>query len=384
MAETAAQDGTLTHGKAVADAEAPATESRAVALLRALNDVDLLSYARRPRRPEPSVGAFHVIASLLGLALGVAMLSVPLMSDMSLLSLDSKAVSRAVASVREMGESERWQRLDAARRRNAAMAGWEDWSGIDDNAGKAGAGGSTATDIAAVGDAAGDEGTGWQDEAADASDPLDVGGGVIGTVTLPNGRAIVMGERSCNGRGLPSLMRRERWSSLPVGGDGTACVLVADTDGPGAWILADEMSSVSRGDALVLGVLGDSYSYSVGDVWHGGEGLLLERARQLGDGDSLAVLFGDGEDWSLIVAGRIRYDGAGGDPGMWNPSLARDLTQAALSWTVGAFAALTFGCLLAAPRIEERLRRRRDERQGRRHERHSTSRRVHSRERSRG
>lgn len=265
-------------------------------------------YAMRESRLPRAVGIPHLVVIAFGIILGLWFLSWPFVMQMEVERRDESIVNVVISASQAMSQEEHDMRLAAAQMRNASISGWIGWPASVDNADKGGKRWDQSADIptpdGGVLDIPEDQRT------FDMQSPLDVGNGLIGWLCLPTGRRIPISDDSMRCPNLQNAMKLERWSSLPVGGYGSLCVLTLGNDDT-SFIVEDDLLRAVKGSRFVMGVLGDMYAYEVSSVSSGSQSEMIgQLSKQRNSGDSLVILVGKDTSGmlSVITANRVRQD----------------------------------------------------------------------------
>lgn len=263
-----------------------------------------------PYRHMPLIGMPHVLVLMLGMILGVLLVSWPFIMQSDIVRADAEVAEEIDSETERMTQEEHDMRLLSAQRSNALVSGWGNWPSSVDNAGMAGDDAGTG-DIPTPSPDAMDS---WAEGMFDASRPLEVADGLIGWAHLSTGRKVAISDREAPRPDAQNLLRREKWSSLPVGGHGTFCVLSL-AEGDLSPIVRDDLLGMREGDAITLHVLGDAYSYEVSSVVSGFQSEIVGTLTADKDEDRLAILVDKDTSGMVtaILANRRRYEMASDD-----------------------------------------------------------------------
>lgn len=284
------------------------------------------------------IGMPHMVVIVTGVILGILLVSWPFAMHMSIVRHDDAIAHRTDEQASLMSREEHDMRLLAAQWHNALVAGWSGWQSSLDNEGMAGGSFSTREDIP---DPPAEALDSWDGEMFDRASPLDVGDGLIGWACLPTGRRLAISDDTMRCADAQNLFRMERWSCLPVGGHGTLCVLSLP-ESESSSVVESDLLGMSPGDDIVIGVLGDSYSYEVVSIDSGPQSTMISKLTKATDKDRMAVLVGKDTsgEVTVIVAERVRYGGM--VSGITSPAIVSSRNQMLLGIVVGFLAILVF------------------------------------------
>lgn len=291
---------------------------------------DFQAYLGRMRRPEPMIGPYHVAIPLIGVLLACMCLALPFALDRAVIVADDGLATQAERGFAAMGDEEKGYRLALAQRHNAMVSGWDAWSLISDNDGKAGRDGHAQEDIENRGDSATEA---PERVTVSGDNPLDVSGGLIGWASLPTGRKVAVCDAMAVGDGKANMLRHERWSEWPVGGHGTTCVLSLDKV-ENADAVAQDLLALEAGDTVTLHVLDDAYAYEVDGIDSGTTTSVMQRVAKQSKDDTLAILVDRDSMTHIVTAHRVRFDGNEAT-GVTSPPVRRDMSQMTASIVTG-------------------------------------------------
>lgn len=194
-----------------------------------------------------------------GLLVGLCLLAYPSFSDYWNSLHQSHAISSYEEQVEELIETDFRQMWEAAASYNARILERDNIYSLSD------------------------------EEKADYLALLDIGGnGIMGYITIPSIDVYLPIYHGTEKSVLQIAVGHLDWTSLPVGGEGTHCVLSGHRGLPGAKLFT-ALDQLQMGDIFTLSVLGEKLTYQVDQI----ETVLPEETEEL--------LIQEGEDLCTLV-----------------------------------------------------------------------------------
>ena len=213
--------------------------------------------ARRRHRPRGTTAASRLIdGSLVAIALVAGLLSAhPLLEDLRSSVHTEREISTLSAIVDETNDEDRVALLRQAQAYNARLGGDDSRKGNDGLHGcNGGVGDIIDTDVLADGELAPYQRQLSQD-----------GRDAMGWIEVPSVGIRQPLRHGTSDETLAAGAGHLEWSSLPVGGVPSHCI-IAGHSGMTTTRMFDDLDQVEVGDTIVLHVLGDAYQYEVFDI----------------------------------------------------------------------------------------------------------------------